>query len=273
MSLPTALGGVEQVSQAVAEEIEGEDTGGDGEGREEDEVGRLEKMGAGGVEHGAPGGGGGLDAEAEEAEGGFGEDGGGHTDGGLDEDGLQGVGQDGAGEQAEVRGAEGAGCLDEFAFADCGDLRPDEAGVADPGRQGERKDEVRHGGTEEGDDGDGEQDARQGEKSIAEINGEDGIEPAAVEAGERAEDQTQAEGDGHDGGGHGERDAGAEDDAGEDVAAEFVCPEGVVPGGWDEAVREVNVRGVRGGEPRGKESEEDEEGDEDAAGGDQGLGS
>ena len=118
---------------------------------------------------------GGWDAEAEEAEGGFGEDGGGHPDGGLDEHGLEGVGKDRTCEQAEVRGAERASDLDELPFADLGDLGADEAGVADPGGQGEREDEVGHGGAEEGDDSDGEQDAGQGEKGVAQIDGEDGV--------------------------------------------------------------------------------------------------
>ncbi len=269
LAFPAELGWVEEVAQAVAEEVEGEDAAGHGQGREKDEVGRFEEVGAGGVEHGAPGGGGGLDAEAEEAEGGFGEDGGGHADGGLDENGLQGVGQDGAREQAEVRGAERTGYLDEFSLADLRDLGADEAGVADPGRQGEREDEVRHGGAEKGDDGDGEQDAGQGEKGIAEIDGENGVKPAAVKAGEGAEDQTQGEGHGDDGGGDGERDAGAEDDAGEDVTAEFIGAEEVMRGGRQEPVGEIDPGGVLRGQPGGEQCQQKEACDEATAGGDE----
>jgi hypothetical protein len=99
-------------------------------------------VGAGVVEHGSPGGGGGLDAEAQEAEGGFGEDGCGHADGGLDEQGLEDVGEDVAEHEVEVGGAHGAGGLDVFALLDGEDLGADEAGVVDPAGEGEREDEV-----------------------------------------------------------------------------------------------------------------------------------
>ena len=64
--------GVEVVAEAVADEIEGEDAESEGDGGEEHQVRGFEHVGAGVVEHGSPGGSGGLDAEAEEAEGGFG---------------------------------------------------------------------------------------------------------------------------------------------------------------------------------------------------------
>ncbi len=55
---------VEVVAEAIADEVEGEDAEGEGEGGKEHEVGRLEEVRAGVVEHGSPGGGGGLDTEA-----------------------------------------------------------------------------------------------------------------------------------------------------------------------------------------------------------------
>ena len=205
-------------------------------------------MGAGVVEHSAPGGGGGLDAEAEEAEGGFGEDGGGHADGGLDEKGLEDVGQDVAAHEVEVGGTEGAGGLDVFALFDGEDLGADEAGVVDPAGEGKGEDEIEEAGPEEGDQGDGEQDSGEGEEGVGEVEIDDGVGEAAVEACEHAESYAEGEGEGDDGDGDGEGDAGAVEGAGEDVAAEFVGTEEVGGGGWEEAVEEVELGGVMRGE-------------------------
>ena len=175
--------GVEEVAEAVADEVEGEDAEGEGEGGEEHEVGGFEEVGAGVVEHGSPGWGGGLDAESEEAEGGFGEDGCGHTDGCLDEKGLEDVGKDVAEHEVEVGCAEGAGGLDILALFDAEDLSSDEAGVVDPTGESEGEDEVGERGAEEGDDGDGEKDSGEGEKGVPEVDVDDGVGEADVKAG------------------------------------------------------------------------------------------
>ena len=182
-------------------------------------MGGFEEVGAGVVEHGSPGGGGGLHAEAEEAEGGFGEDGCGHAYGGLHDEGLEDVGEDVAEQEAEVGGAEGAGGLHEFALFDGHDLGSDEACVADPAGDGEREDEIAEAGAEEGDEGDGEKDSGEREEGVGDVDVDDGVGDAAEEAGGAAEDEAEDERDGDDGDGDGERDAGAVEGAGEDVAA------------------------------------------------------
>ncbi len=144
-------------------------------------------MGAGVVEHGSPGGGGRLNAEAEEAEGGFGEDGSGHANGGLHEEGLEDVREDMAEHEVEVGCAEGAGGLNVLALFDAEDLSADEACVVDPSGKGEGKDEVGEGGPQEGDDGDGEKDSGKGEEGVSEVDVDYGVGEAAVEAGEHAE--------------------------------------------------------------------------------------
>ncbi len=159
LPVPSSGAGVEEVAEAVADEVEGEYAEGEGEGGEEHEVGGLEEVGAGVVEHGTPGGGGGLDAEAEKAEGGFGKDGGSHADGGLDDEGLDNVGEDMAEHEVEVSGTEGAGGLDELALLDGEYLGADEAGVVDPTGEGEGEDEVQEAGAEEGDQGYGQENA------------------------------------------------------------------------------------------------------------------
>ena len=123
---------VQVIAEGVADEVEGEDGEHDGECGEDDHVGRVEEVGAGVVEHGAPAGGRGGDAEAEEAERGLCEDGSGHPYGGLHDERLQDVGQDVAREDAGVGGAESSGGFDEFAFADSHHLCSDKARVAHP---------------------------------------------------------------------------------------------------------------------------------------------
>jgi hypothetical protein len=240
---------IEVISQAVAYEVEGEDAEGYGGGGEDDEVGGFEEVGAGVVEHGSPGGGWGLDAEAEEAEGGFGEDGGGHAYGGLDQEGLEDVGQDVMEHEAEVAGAEGAGGLDELPLFDGEHLGADEAGVVDPAGEGKGEDEVQQAGAEEGDYGDGEEDSWQGEEGVAEVDVDDGVGEASVEACGHAKGDADGYGEGDYGDGDGERDAGTVDGAGEDVAAELVGTEPVAVRRGKETGCEVQAGGVVQGEP------------------------
>ncbi len=260
------MAGVQGVSEAVAEEVEGEDAEGDGEGGKEDEVGSFEEVGAGGIEHGAPGGGGRLDAEAEKAESGFGEDGGGHADGGLHQNRLERVRKDRAEEEACVRGAERAGGLNKFALAQGENLGTGEAGVPYPCGEGQGENEVGQAGAEEGDDGNGEENAGEGEKGVGEIDVDDDVEPATIKAGDSAEKQAQGEGDCYHGDGDAEGDAGAEENAGEDVAAEFVGSAEVGGGGRGEAVGEIDGRGILRREHRGKKSQHREEDDHRQAG-------
>ncbi len=224
--------GIEEVSEAVANEVEGEDAEGEGGGGEEDEVGGVEEVGASVVEHGSPCGGGRLDAEAEEAEGGFGEYGACHADGGLHEQGLNDVGKNVAEHEVEVGGSEGAGGLNVFTLFDCHDLSSNEAGVVDPTGEGESEDEIDEAGAEEGDEGDGEKYSGEGEEGVGEIDVDDGVGEATVEARDHAEDCAEDERDGDDGDGDGEGDAGAEEDTGEDVAAELVGAKEVGGRGW-----------------------------------------
>ena len=150
--------------------------------------GGVEEVRAGVVEHGSPAGCGGWDAKAEEAEGGLSEDGAGHADCGLHDEWLHGVGKHVEGQKPEVGGAEGASGFDELAVAEGEDLRAHEASVVDPAGDGEGKDDVAKAAAEEGDKGDGEQDAGQGEEGVGDVDVEDEVGDAAVEAGDGADD-------------------------------------------------------------------------------------
>jgi hypothetical protein len=259
--------GVEEVAEAVAYEVEGEDAEGKSGGGEEDEVGGFEEVGAGVVEHGSPGRGGGLDAEAEEAQGGFGKHGGGHSYGGLYDERLHDVGQDVVQHEAEVVSAERTGGLDELALLHGDDLRADEAGVVDPTGEREREDEVEEVGAEEGYEGDGEEDAGHREEGVGDIDVDEGVCRAAVETGDGTENQAERERESDDGDCDDERDAGAVEGAGEDIAAEFVGTEPMACGGWNEACAEVELCGVVMREQR-REDGADEKNQQDSDAGD-----
>jgi len=250
--------GVEAVAEGVAEEVKGEDAEHDGDSGEERHVGGVEEVGACVVEHGSPTGGGGRDAEAEEAEGGFCEDGAGHADGGLNDDGLQDVGEDVADEDAEGAGSECAGGLDVLAVSGAHDLGADKAGVADPTADGEGEDEVAETGAEEGDEGDGEEDSGEGEEGVHEVGGEEGVHEATAVSGDGADHQADGEGDGDDADGDEQGDTRAEEDAGEDVAAKFICTKEMRVGGGEQACGQVEGGGVCRGEMGGKDGDKGE---------------
>src|SRR6185437_6926445 len=192
-SFADAGAGIEEIAEAVADEIEGEDAERDSGGREEDEVGRLEEVGAGVVEHGAPGGGRRLHTEAEKAERSLGEDGSGHADGSLHQYRLDDVGQDVVQHEADITRAKRARSLHKLALLHRHDLAAYETSVIDPSRERERNDEVGETRAEEGDDGDREQNARQSEKGVGEIEIDNCVRPAFIEARDAAENAADKE--------------------------------------------------------------------------------
>ena len=254
---------VEAVAEGVADEVEGEDRKHDGECGEDDHVGGVKEVGAGFVEHGAPACGRRGDSEAKEAEGGFGEDGSGEADGGLHDDGLNDVGQDVDAEKAEIGCAESAGGLDELLLLDGEDLGADQAGVADPSGEGKSEDEVGKSRAEEGDEGDGDENAWESEERVGDVDVEDDVGEAAVEAGDGSGEDAKKKRESHHGEGDDERDAGAVEDAREDVASELIGAKGMSVRREHEAMVEVE-RGRAGGSKRrcedgGKHEEQEQQ--------------
>ena len=232
---------VEIVAQGVAYEVEGHDAKHYGDGGEKDEVGRIEEMRSPVVEHSSPACRGRWDAETEKAKCGFREHGRSHADGGLNDQWLQDVGKDVAAEDAEIRGSKGAGGFDEFARPDGHDLCADETSVADPSGEGESEDEIEEPGAKEGDKGNREQDPRESEESVRNVDIQEGVEPSAVEACQAAEDKASEQRNSYYGDGDDHGDAGTEDGAGKDVAAEFVGAKPVKGRGRKEAMAEIDV--------------------------------
>ena len=218
----------------------------------------VEEVGASVIEHGAPAGGGRGYAKPEKAQRGFGEHGAGHADGGLHDERLQKIGQDVSCDEAQVGGAERACGFDKLTLSQGENLGADEARIPDPAGEGEGKDEIDEAGTEKRDEGDGQQDAGKGEKGVGEIDVDDGVGEASVEACKAAGKKADAQGDGDNGDSHEQRDAGTEKNAGEDVSAEFVCAEAMNGAGEEHAGVEVEMGRIEGSELRRQDSGKDE---------------
>ena len=148
---------IELVTQAVADEVEGQDGQHDGDGRKDDHVGRVKEMRARVIQHHAPAGHGRRHTQAEKAECGFRQNGSSHADGGLHHDGLNNVRQNVARDDAQIGCSHSTGGLDEFTFAHGQNLGADESCVAYPAGNREGENQVGHAGAEEGDQGDGDQ--------------------------------------------------------------------------------------------------------------------
>ena len=85
-----------------------------------------------------------------------------------------------------------------------------QACVPDPARERERQDKIKETGAEKGNEGDGQQNAGQSQKSIGQVHIDDGISKSTIKAGETSCEETDTERDGHNGEGNEQRDARAE---------------------------------------------------------------
>ena len=144
--------------------------------------GRFEHRVAAVVGHLAPVGGGGLDAETEEGEGGGEDDHLAGLEGSEDDDRGEGVDEDVTADD-RAGGAAGPGRDDVLAVAEGEDGGADEAGEGGDEDDGEGHHRVEEAGTEGGDDGDGEEDRREGEEDVGDPH-QHGVDPAAEVAGD-----------------------------------------------------------------------------------------
>ena len=177
---------VEAIAQAISEEVQAEDGHHDGEPREDREMGRHQDEGPAVVQHRAPGRGGRLRAEAEEAERGLGDDRARHAEGGLHEERRGEQRQQVAQQNAAIGYAEGVGRLDELALAQAPDLAACQACVARPTDQAEGEDDVPEARSEDAGERDREQEAGEGEKHVDRPH-EEIVHPAARIARRRAD--------------------------------------------------------------------------------------
>src|SRR5581483_9500546 len=136
----------------------------------------------------------------------------------------------------------------------------------------EREDEVQQAGSEKGDEGDGEQDAGEGEEGVHHDDVDEAVDASAVVSGDGADDQAEQERGGDDARADQHGDARAVEDAGVDVAPEFVGAE-PVRGGWAlKAVGQADGGGIVAREQRREQRAGDEDRDHHDAGGGERVG-
>ena len=132
--------------------------------------------------------------------------------------------------------------------------------VVDVGH-GDRDDHVVEAGAEDGDQGDGENDHREGPEEIDRARDET-IDPAAVVAGDETEQTADDQGDRRRQKSHRERHAGADDHSAEEIAAERIGAHGMLQAGLLQHP-EVVVVGMIGREHRAEDRDERQQRDDD----------
>ena len=140
---------VENVAQAVAEEVGGQHDERDGEARNDDQIGRLHHVLARTGEHGAPFRRWRLDAEAEEAQARGRQDRKADAHGVADDQDAADIRQHMAEHDAEVAGVNALGRLDVILVHDGQGRAAGCSGVGRDGGDADRHDAVEHGAAEE----------------------------------------------------------------------------------------------------------------------------
>src|SRR6267378_4124311 len=167
-----------------------------------------------------------LHAEPEEGQRRLQQDRVGHEERGVDDQPRDDVRQDVTAQERPAGRAQGAGRADVLRLAQRQHRAAHDArdGRHAPDTDGDRR--VEHAGPEHGHDRQRQQQIREGEQDLDSAH-EHGVDPAARETGERAQQQAAPERDEHREHAHQQRHARAVDHAGENVAPELVGAEQV----------------------------------------------
>jgi len=142
--------GVECIAETVADEVEGEGHDADAEAGNDAHPGCLQQIVSGLVEHGAPGGDGFGDTEAQVRKAGLGLDGTGNTHGGADDDGHEGIGQDMTEDNDSFLETQSLCGLNEVLTAQREELGPYLPGCTHPAEETYNEDNVYDALTEDG---------------------------------------------------------------------------------------------------------------------------
>src|SRR5580704_568474 len=257
---------IEVIAQGVADKVERQYCEHHGERWKQDEMGRVEQMGAAVVQHGSPTGCGWRHAESEKTHGGFGEDGSSHADCGLDDHGLNDVRENVADDDAEIARSESTRGFDEFTFARGEDLSAHQAGVADPASERQCQNQIEYAGAAERYERNGQQDPGEREEGIHQDYVDEAVDASAVVTGNGADDEAESERGDDDTASYQHGDTRAVDDARENVAAEFVGAEPVRVGWRVEARRQIYGGGILRRNPGSEKGEDHEDDDQHDSG-------
>src|SRR6185436_787133 len=212
MDTSAAVPGIEPVSEPVSEDVEGENQERDGDAGCDDKVGRdLDELAASG-QHRPPLGSRGSNAEAEKTKRSSEQNRLAGQEAGLDDERRGGVRQDVASEYARIAQPGGHGGLDELLMADLEHATPDQTsqGRYEAARRG--GDQPDHPGAGHAGDGDGEDEARNGQQEVREPH-EHRIDAPVRIARDQAQGRTEERGQRHGHDGRREREARSHDDA------------------------------------------------------------
>ena len=103
----------------------------------------------------------------------------------------------------------------------------DQAGIAHPSPDGQRQHQVQQAGPQESNERNRQKNAGKGKKRIHDKDIEQRVHPAAIEAGQAAQHQAQAQRKANHAHRHHEREPRAFEDTGEDIPAELIRAEPV----------------------------------------------
>src|SRR5581483_5429900 len=246
---------VEQVAEAVAEELEAEDGRGEREPGEDRQMRRDEQEWSSLLDHRAPRWQRRWRPEAEERKARLGDDRARHAEGRLDDERRCGEGKQVTCEDPEGAAAEPLRGLDELAPAKRRDLGAREARVPRPAERTQRDDDVPHARPEDRRERDREEQSRKREEDVDQPR-QRLVDPAAAVARERAEEGADDERD-HDGrGADRERYASAVEDPRRDVAPEAVLAEPVSGRRGTQPLRELGRARIDGHERAGADAGE-----------------
>ena len=224
---------------------------------------RQRHVGARVGEHGAPFGRGRGHADAQEAQARRHADGGRDEEGRLHDDGAERPRKDVQEQHAAARAAHCLRRLHEFGLLQDEDRAANQPGVGRDGEYAHRQHDVLHPRADDGDEQNGEQDAREGEHDVHRPHDEV-VDPAAQIPADEAEQHAPERGDEHGEHPDEQRGARAVDDAAEHVAPEMVRPEGMGERRVFERRLEIRFYGVVGRDEGRQERDRDEREDEDA---------
>ena len=257
---------VEDVAQAVAEQVEAERDDEDREPRHRRHPPLVDEEAPAAGDHRAPFRRGRLGAEAEEAEAGGRQDDARHVERHADDDGGEAERHDVAPDDPRRRCALQGRRGDEVGVADRQRLGPGDARIGRPRGDGDGDDGILDARAEGRDEGERQHEARKGEEDVGDAH-QHRIEPAAEIARARADREADRRRDDRDEADDEKRQARAEDDAAEDVARLLVGAEPVDGRRRQQALGPQVAAGDRriGGDEVGEERHDDQQHDDERA--------
>ena len=251
------LPGVQNVPEAVPQQVEDHHGQEDGQAGEHHEPGGGLHIGPALIEHIPPLDGGGLGPQAQEGEPGQLQHHAPHVGGGGDDQGGQGGGEHVAQEDIPLPGAGDAGRQHVVLVPHLQHQTAGQAGVFRPAHRHDGQDGAGEAASHQAGQGDGQGHAREGDHHVRKAH-DDRLHYPAGKAGHDAQHAPHHQNAGHQDQGGEDRGAGAVDHPGEQVAAHLVRAEPVLGAGGLGRVGQNGLPGVVGGDEGGQDGHQND---------------